>query len=98
MNKKPTIMIKYLFWRSMESNKSTEMCVIASYGTKSEAMMALRVFASIIGKEVAFEEGTEFGAEPAIWAWSVIDESGAKYYITEEEVDEDGNVIDPFGF
>lgn len=71
---------------------------IASFDTKDEAMQTLNGFAAIIGKKVDFQEGTEFGADPAIWAWSVTDESGAKYYITEDEVDENGNVIDPFGF
>lgn len=91
------IITKYYLNRESDQNESTCIEPIADYATKEEAMLALKTFAAIIGKQVEFKEGTEFGGEPAIWAHYVTDMMDARYYVTEETEDEDGNPVDIFG-
>lgn len=85
---------------TIESENCTLSEQIGEYKDKESAMAALQLLANAFRVGMDFKEGTEFGAEPAIWAWSVTDENGAKYYVTEEyAVGEDGVVeIDEFGF
>ena len=63
-----------------EGNYSEE---IATYPNGAEAFAALEKLAADNGTEVVFENGTEFGAEPACWAWGVcVNEKS--YYLTVE--------------
>ena len=57
--------------------------VVATFNNGKEAFEKLEKLAKTAKTEVVFENGTEFGAEPACWAWGV-NICGIEYYLTVE--------------
>ena len=70
------------------------VAILAMYDTKEQAMAALYALAGVLGTNVTFK-ADDLGGEPAIWCYSLTDNSGANYFLSEEEVDENGEIVDP---
>lgn len=92
-------MQKYTLIREVKTgegiNVDYRVATLAMYDTKQQAMAALYGLAGVLGVQVKFKKD-DLGGDPAIWCYTVTDHAGADYYLTIEEVDEDGNIMDPF--
>lgn len=70
------------------------VAILAMYDTKEQAMAALYALAGVLGTKVTFK-ADDLGGDPAIWCYSLTDLVGANYFLSEEEVDENGEIVDP---
>lgn len=72
---------------------NSETYAMASYPTKKKAFEALYALAQILGTKVDYaDDGLSGSSEPAIWSWSVTDLASCVYTISEEVVDENGDI------
>lgn len=89
--------MKYKLIREMEvetgegKSHSYDSSTLAMYDTKQQAMDALYALARALGVQVKFKKD-DLGGEPAIWCYTVTDLSGAEYYLTIEN-DEDDDIF-----
>lgn len=72
-------------------NVHYRVATLATYDTKQQAMAALYGLAGVLGVEMKFKKD-DLGDEPAIWCYTVTDLSGADYYLTIEN-DEDDDIF-----
>lgn len=92
----------YQLWRTIEEGKNSQSAPMAVYDTRDKAMNALSALASVLNTEVEHKftpnewVDVHDGEELPIWNDEVKDVMGATYYCTEEYMDKDGHVIDPF--
>lgn len=70
------------------------VAVLAMYDTKEQAMAALYALAGVLGTNVTYKSD-DLAGDPAIWCYSLTDLVGANYFLSEEEVDENGEIVDP---
>lgn len=83
----------YLNREQIIDKDSSASYPMASYDTKKKAFEALYALAQILHTTVDYsDDGLNGCGEPAIWSWSVTDMTGAMYSISEEVVDENGDV------
>lgn len=92
---KITTMTKFTLNREETIGKEHyNVAILAMYDTKEQAMAALYALAGVLGTSVTFK-ADDLGGEPAIWCYSLTDYVGANYFLSEEEVDENGEIVDP---
>ena len=92
---KITTMTKFTLNREETIGKENyNVAVLAMYDTKEQAMAALYALAGVLDTSVTFK-ADDLGGEPAIWCYSLTDYVGANYFLSEEEVDENGEIVDP---
>lgn len=82
-----------------ESEHNVHVSTLALYNDLDTAMGALRKLAEVLNASVEVRD-SPFSDEPdcPIWTNVVTDHCGASYYLTLEQVDENGEIVDIFDF